>query len=60
MFGRKHSTWKNIYSENFTTNFCYDISETKFKTRYLNHEKSFNQEKHKQDTYLSNELSAKY
>ena len=34
----------------------YGISETKFKTRYSNHEKSFNHEKHKNDTQLSNEL----
>ena len=35
-------------------NYC--ISETKFKTRYSNHRNSFNHEKHKNDTQLSNEL----
>ena len=34
----------------------YGISETKFKTRFSNHKKSFNLEKHKNDTQLSNEL----
>ena len=43
-------------SENFQTEIYYGISETTFKTRYLNHKKSFNHEKHKNDTQLSNEL----
>ena len=46
----------DISSENFQTKIYYDISETKFKTRYSNHKKSFNHEKHKNDTQLSNEL----
>ena len=35
----------DISSENFQTKIYYGISETKFKTRYSNHKKSFNQEK---------------
>ena len=46
----------NISLENFQTKIYYDISETKFKTRYWNHKKSFNHENHKNDTQLSNEL----
>ena len=46
----------DISSENFQTKIYYGISETKFKTRYSNHKKSFNHEKHKNDTQLSNEL----
>ena len=46
----------DISSENFQTKIYYEISETKIKTRYLNHKKSFNHEKHKNDTQLSNEL----
>ena len=46
----------DISSENFQTKIYYGISETKFKTRYSNHKKSFNHEKHKSDTQLSNEL----
>ena len=46
----------DISSENFQTKIYYDISETKFKTRYSNHKKSFNHEKHKNDTQLLNEL----
>ena len=42
--------------EKFETKIYYGISGTKFKTRFLNHKKSFNQEKHKDDTQLSNEL----
>ena len=34
----------------------YGISKTKFKTIYSNHKKSFNHEKHKNNTQLSNEL----
>ena len=47
----------DISSENFQTKIYYGISETKFKTRYSNHKKSFNHEKYKNDTQLSNELS---
>ena len=46
----------DISSENFQTKIYYGISETKFKTRYSNHKKSFNHEKHKNDTRLSNEF----
>ena len=46
----------NISSESFQTKIYYGISETKFKTRYSNHKKSFNHEKHKTDTQLSSEL----
>ena len=42
--------------ENFQTKIYYGISETKFKTRYSNHKKCFNHEKHKNDTPLSNRL----
>ena len=42
--------------EKFETKIYYGISGTKFKTRFSNHKKSFNQEKHKDDTQLSNEL----
>ena len=46
----------DISSENFQIRIYYIISETKFKTRYWNHKKFFNYEKHKNDTRLSNEL----
>ena len=46
----------DIGSENFQTKIYYGISEGKFKTRYSNHKKSFNHEKHKNDTQLSTEL----
>ena len=46
----------DISSENFQTKIYYSISETKFKTRYSNHKKSFNHEKHKSNTELSTEL----
>ena len=46
----------DISSENFQTKIYYGISETKFKTRFSNHKKSFNHEKHKNDTQVSNEL----
>ena len=46
----------DISSENFQTKINYGISETKFKTRYSNHKESFNHEKDKNDTQLSNEL----
>ena len=37
----------DISSENFQTKIYYGISETKFKTRFSNHKKTFNHEKHK-------------
>ena len=43
-------------SENFQTKIYYGISEIKFKTRYSNHKKSFNQKKDKNETQLSSEL----
>ena len=46
----------DISSENFQTKIYHGISETKFKTRYSNHKKSSNHEKHKNDAQLSNEL----
>ena len=46
----------DISSENFQKNIYCGISEIKFKTRYSSHKKSFNHEKHKNDTQLSNEL----
>ena len=46
----------DISLENFQTKIYYSISETKLKTRFSNHKKSFNHEKHKNDTQLSNEL----
>ena len=46
----------DISSENSQTKIYYGISETKFKTRYSNYKKSFNHEKHKNDTQLPNEL----
>ena len=46
----------DISSENFQTKIYYDKSETKFETRFSKHKKSFNHEKHKNDTQLSNEL----
>ena len=46
----------DISSENFQKKIYYGVSETKFKTRYSNHKKSFNHEKHENDTQLSNEL----
>ena len=46
----------DISSENCQTKIYYSISETKFKTRYSNHKKFFNGEKHKNDTQLSTEL----
>ena len=46
----------DISSENFQTKIYYSISETKSKTRYSNHKKSLNLEKHKNDTQLSNKL----
>ena len=42
----------DISLENFQTKIYYGISET----RFSNHKKSFNHEKHKNDTQLSNEL----
>ena len=46
----------DISSGNSQTKIYYGISETKLKTRYSNHKKSFNQEKHKNDKQLPNEL----
>ena len=46
----------DIMLENFQQEIYYGISETKFRTRYLNLKKSFNHEKCKNDTQLSNEL----
>ena len=46
----------DISSENFQRKIYYGISETKFKPRYSNHKKSFNHEKHKNDTQISNEF----
>ena len=46
----------DISSENLKTKIYYGMSGKKFKTRFLNHKKSFNHEKHKDDTQLSNEL----
>ena len=46
----------DISSENFQTKIYYGISEAKFKTRYSNHKKSFNHEKQKNDTQLSDDL----
>ena len=46
----------DISSEIFQKKIHYGISEIKFKTRYSNHKKFFKQEKHKNDTHLSNEL----
>ena len=46
----------NISLENFQTKLYYDISETKFKISYQNLKKSLKNEKHKNDTQLSNEL----
>ena len=46
----------DISSKNFQTKIYYGISETKFKTRFSKHKKSFNHEKHKNYTQLSNEL----
>ena len=46
----------DIRSEKYKKKIYYGISETKFKTRYLNHKKSFNHDKPKNDMQLSNEL----
>ena len=46
----------DINSENFQMKIYYSISETKFKTIYLNHKKSFNHKKPKNDMQLSSEL----
>ena len=44
----------DISSKNFQTKIHRNISETKFKTRYSNHKKSFNHKKHKNDMQLLN------
>ena len=46
----------DISSEIFQMKIYYGILETKFKTRYSNYKKSFNHEKHKNDTQISNEF----
>ena len=46
----------DISPENFQGKIYYDVSETKFKTTFSNYKKSFNHEKSKNDTQLSNEL----
>ena len=45
-----------ISSEEIQTKMYYRTSEIKFKNRYLNHQKYFSHEKHKNDSQLSNEL----
>ena len=52
----KQKNQADISSEKLPTKIYYGISETKFKTRYSNHKKSCNHEKHKNDTQLSNKL----
>ena len=43
-------------SENYRNKIYYGISETKFKSRYANHRKSFKNRNYKTDTELSNEI----
>ena len=43
-------------TENYRNKTYYGISETKFKSRYENHRKSFKNRKYKTDTGLSNEI----
>ena len=43
-------------TENYINKIYYSISETKFKSRYENHQKSFKNRKYKTDTELSNEI----
>ena len=43
-------------SENYRNKIYYGISETKFKSRYENHRKSFKNRNYKTDTELSNEI----
>ena len=43
-------------AENYRNKIYYDISETKFKSQYTNHRKSFKNRKYKTDTELSNEI----
>ena len=43
-------------SENYRNKIYYGISETKFKSRYANHQKSFKNRNYKIDTELSNEI----
>ena len=45
-----------LYQADISLKIYYGISGTKFKTRFSNHQKSFNHEKHKNDTQPSNEL----
>ena len=46
-------TWT---TENYRNKIYYGMSETKFRSRYANHRKSFNNRKYKADTELSNEI----
>ena len=43
-------------SQNHRNKIYYGISETKFKSRYTNHRKSFKNRNYKTDTELSNEI----
>ena len=43
-------------TENYRNKIYYGISETKFKSRYANHRKSFKNRKYNTDTELSNEM----
>ena len=43
-------------SENYKNKIYYGISETKFKSRYANHRKSFENRNYKTDIELSNEI----
>ena len=43
-------------TENYGNKIYYGISQTKFKSRYANHQNSFKNRKYKTDTELSNEI----
>ena len=43
-------------TENYRNKIYYAISEIKFKSRYANHQRSFENRKYKTDTELSNEI----
>ena len=43
-------------SDNYRNKTYYGISETKFKSQYANHRKSFKNRNYKKDTELSNEM----
>ena len=45
-----------LKTENYESKIYCGISETKFKSRYSNHQKSFKNRKYKTDTELSNEI----